>query len=206
MPTNRIGNVLVNGSQRQVRTEGDPLNRVVIKVDGITVYDRWNILQKKAFNFDLVPGKPASLRWQKIDNQIEYDVTVDAQTTRLARIPETAVEARDRKKLEQRIATLGCFAFVVIGFLVNRSSRLEDGSYYPSVLAIMPLFTAGGIFGLLFPDWKFESKGKAGNIAGTVLALALVLFGFTWFTHWFLRTFKYQMPSTYSQMNQEPES
>jgi hypothetical protein len=194
MPAKRIGNIQVNGFNRQIQTQGNPLGRVMIQVDGITVYNKWNLLQNKVFNFEVVPGKPASLRWSRIANQIEYVVTVDGKTTHLSPEPETAADTQDSKKRERWIGVGACLAVSAISFGMNYQARMEDGSYYPGYLGLIPTFLLAGLLSLFRPDWKEAQNSKVGQVIAGAIVLATMAFGYTYFTHWFLQTFKYIPP------------
>jgi hypothetical protein len=191
----RFGSVLVNGSTRQITTDGNPLGRIVVQVDGVTVYDKWQLTQWKTFRFELVPGKPAYLRWLKLSDETVYEVIVDGQTTRLSTASETPEENHGRKNRERWIGFGACFGVVALLFGINYQSRMEDGSYYPGYLGLVPLFLIAGVCSLFFPDWKSKQNSKVGQVILGAVAVAIMAFGYTYFTHWFLQTFKYIPPN-----------
>jgi hypothetical protein len=69
-PRQRGATVLVNGSERKLRVQGNPTGRTIIQVDGNTVYNKFpSLYGKSSIKFDLIPGKPADLRWYKTTAQ-----------------------------------------------------------------------------------------------------------------------------------------
>lgn len=184
------GSVPVNGNLRKFRVQGNPAGRTVIQVDGVTVYNKWPLVQKRVIDFKVVPGKPAKIRWyQSPSRQIEWDVTVDGQTTKLAPVPDTLEQAKAKKALQVRGS--GVFLLVVAAgfFWMNQHTLAVSGEYYPKSLALIPVFVVCGISNLLYPLLDLTSKNRISQWVGGALGIASLAFGFTFFTRWFLETF-----------------
>ena len=194
-PRQRGATVLVNGSARQLRVQGNPTWRTVIKVDGVTVCEKFPALYGKSdIKFDFVPGKPASLRWYKTAaQQIEYQVTVDGATTTLASL-ESAAVTNARRVFEQRAGGVFLLAVAALSFYMNHQSLLESDEYYPKYLGITPLIIFGGLVNLFYPSIlhpaiKKAPQNKTTQVIVGIFGVAIVVFGFTLFTDWFLATF-----------------
>jgi hypothetical protein len=194
-PKQRGATVLVNGSARKLRVQGNPTWRTVIKVDGVTVCDKFPGLYGKTFiKFDFIPGKPANLRWYKTAaQQIEFQVTVDGATTTLASL-ESAAVTNARGVFEQRAGGFFLLALAAFSFYFNRQSLLESNEYYPKYLGITPLIILGGLVNLfcpsiLHPAIKKAPESKIMQAVVWIFGVGIVVFGFTLFTDWFLATF-----------------
>jgi hypothetical protein len=194
-PRQRGATVVVNGSKRQLRVQGNPTWRTVIKVDGVTVCEKFPALYGKSdIKFDFIPGKPASLRWHKTAAQeIEYQVTVDGATTTLASL-ESADVTKARRLFEQRAGGVFLLAVAAFSFYMNRKSLIDTDEYYPKFVALIPLLVFGGIVNLLYPailhpPIKLAPKNKVTQAALGIFGVAILVFGFTLFTDWFLATF-----------------
>jgi hypothetical protein len=197
-PKQRGATVLVNGSARQLRVQGNPTWRTVIQVDGVTVYNKFpSLYGKRDIKFDFIPGKPAQLRWYKTTaHQLEFRVTVDGATTKLASLDSVAV-TNTRRRFEQRAAGVFLLALAVFSFYMNRHSLLASNQYYPKALGITPLLFFGGLASLFYPSIlhpaiKKPPQNKATQIIVGIVGLAIVVLGFTLFTDRFLATFSPQ--------------
>jgi hypothetical protein len=189
------GSVLVAGSSRQLNIEGNPLGRTVIQVDGATVYDKKPFIQKEIIDFNVVPGKPAKVRWHQVSPlKMECDVIVDNQTTTLSTVAKDGslskpVGAQARQTFQVRYMGAGSLAFAAFSFWLNYSELSNEGKYYPKLLAGIPMFVLIGLAGLLHPKSNFSPKNKT-LVWVTIGASVIVMtFGFTIFTNWFLTTF-----------------
>src|SRR5258708_39439981 len=81
------GTVVVNGSERRLEVSGNPLGRTIVRLDGGTIYDKKPFIQKETVDFNIAPGKPATLRWQQVSVAgYEGDVTVDGRIATLPKI------------------------------------------------------------------------------------------------------------------------
>jgi|307.fasta_scaffold202449_2 hypothetical protein len=182
-----MGSVLVNGKSRQVIIHGNPIGRTVIQVDGMTVYDKTPIIVEKAIDFDLAPGKKASLQWHQATGLNADCVVVDGSTTKLTRLPDIVDEAE--QKVQLRIGG-GLALLVAAGsFWWNYSSLRNDGAYYPKALALIPCLTVMGIASFLHPRVNLSLKNRNWQVLFFVAGLGLAAFGFTMFTDWFLAAF-----------------
>jgi hypothetical protein len=190
MPTKLTGSVLVNGKSHRVVIEGNPIGRSVIQVDGVTVYDRSPVIVEKAIDFDLIPGKKASLRWRQATGLNMDCVVVDGNTTKLTRLPDTVDKAE--QEVQQRIG--GVFFLVVAAgsFWLNYSSLRNDGTYYPKALALIPFLIVIGIASFLHPHVNLSPKNRIWQVVFVAAGIGLAAFGFTFFTDWFLATFSKQ--------------
>lgn len=197
-PRQRGATVLVNGSARELRVQGNPTWRTVVKVDGVVVYDKFPAFDgKNDIKFDLIPGKPANLRWYKTTaGPLEYRVTVEGATTNLLPL-ESAAVTNARRVFQLRAGGVFLFAVSALSFYTNRQSLLKSGDYYPKALAIIPLLVFAGIVNLFDPSILHPALNKSTNhkitqrIVG-VCGVVLLLFGFTLFSDWFLATFSKQ--------------
>jgi hypothetical protein len=194
-PRQRGATVLVNGSERKLRVQGNPTWRTIIQVDGITVYNKFpSLYGKRNIKFDLIPGKPADLRWYKTTaQQLEFQITVDGATTKLASL-ESASATKTRTAFEQRAAGVFLLVGAAFSFFINRQSLLESDQYYPKSLALTPLLIFGGLVNLFYPAVLHPAiakapKSKVTQIVLGIFGIAIVAFGFTFFTDWFLATF-----------------
>lgn len=193
-PRARTGSVVVHGTARQLKVTGSPAGRFVVQVDGITMYDKQQIIQHKAIDFDVVPGKKASLRWYQSGSvagvQHEYEVTVDGKTTRLALVPETAAVAQHRAVFQERAAGAVLIAFSIFSFFTNRYSLMHDGKYYRNATALIPVCAIGGIATIVCSFVNFSWKtSKVGRIVGAFIGAALLALGYSFFTDWFLNAY-----------------
>lgn len=189
------GSVVINGKPRQVNVEGSPLGRTAIQVDGMTAYDKKPFIQKEMIQFDVLPGKAASMRWHQVSPlTMECDITVDGQTTTLGSVAKDGstrrpVGAKARQEFQVRYGGLGFLVAAAVLFWFNYDSVTEKGMYYPKSLASIPAFILLGIIGLLHPRVDVSPKNKTLVWLTAAGAGLLVLFGFTLFTDWFLATF-----------------
>ena len=189
------GSVLVNGSPRQVNIEGNPMGRTVIKVDGATVYDKKPFIQKETFEFNLVPGKPATMRWHQISPlKMECDITVDQLTTTLSTLAKDGtlrqpVGAKARQIAQIRWSGVGVLVLAGISFWLNYSEVSTKGEYYPKYLAAIPILTLMGIVAAVRPDFDISAKNKAAVWTVVAIGGVALIFGFTIFTQWFLAAF-----------------
>ena len=189
------GSILVAGTSRQLNIQGNPLGRTVIEVDGATVYDKKPFIQKEIIDFNVVPGKPARMRWHQVSPlKMECDVIVDNRTTTLSTVAKDGslskpVGAPARQTFQVRYVGAGFLAFAAFSFWLNYGELSSKGDYYPKLLAGIPMFVLIGMAGLLHPKFNFSPKNKT-LVWLTVGASAIVMtFGFTIFTNWFLTTF-----------------
>ncbi len=189
------GSILVNGSPRQVNIAGNPLGRTVIQVDGATVYDKKPFIQKEVIDFNVLPGKSAKMRWHQVSAlKMEVDVIVDNQATTLSALAKDGsvrqpVGEKARRTFQMRITGFGLLAGAAFCFLLNYNELTSKGEYYPKALALIPVFTLMGLAGIVHPDFDFSPKNKVAVWVTFGVSLALVAFGFTIFTDWFLGTF-----------------
>jgi hypothetical protein len=195
-PRSRVGGVLVNGTVRQLKITGSPITRFVIQVDGITMYDKPQIIQHKIIEFDILPGKRANLRWFNagpVGNAVprhEYEVTVDGKTTRLALLLESAYIAQHRALFQERAVGASLVAFSIFSFFANRYSLMHDGTYFRNATALIPVFAPIGIATIVFSFVNYSWKtSKVGQIVGAVVGASLLAFGYSYFTHWFLNAY-----------------
>lgn len=182
-----MGSVVLNGKSHNVLIDGNPIGRTVIQVDGVTVYDKKPIIVQKAIDFELIPGKKASLKWQQATGLNTDCVVVDGSTTQLTRLPDSVDKAGQMAQL--RLGGGVFLGFAVLSFVVNRISLRDDGTYYFGALGAIPAFTAMGIASFLHPRVNLSPKSRAGKVATFVVVIGLLAFGFTLFTGWFLATF-----------------
>jgi hypothetical protein len=189
------GSVVVNGSPRQVDIEGNPLGRTLIQVDGSTVYDKKPFIQKEIIDFNVLPGKPAKMHWHQVSAlKMEVDIIVDSKTTTLSALAKDGsvrgpVGEKARQSFNIRMTGLGFLGGAALSFWLNYSELTSKGEYYPKWLAIIPLFALMGVVGLVRPDLDFSPKNKVAVWVTAGFSLAAVVFGFTFFTDWFLGTF-----------------
>jgi len=185
-----MGSVLVNGKARQVLIDGNPFGRTVIQVDGVTVYDKKPTIVQKAIDFDLAPGKKASLKWHQSTGLNTDCVVLDGNTTQLTRLPDTVDKAEQMAQLR---ITGGIFlAVAAFSFFLNYISLRDDGTYYWNALAITPCLAATGIASFLHPRVNLSPKSRAGKVAIVIAVIGILAFGSTFFIDWFLATFSKQ--------------
>jgi hypothetical protein len=185
------GNVMINGSQRQLRVESYPMGRTVVQVDGATTYDKKPFVQKETLEFDILPNKKASLRIQQISiNGAECDITVDGRTTPLTAVAKDGtvrkpVGEAHRNLFRGRVA--GAFMAGAGVMLLMRSydSLQRSGTYYNS-LTCVPLLVAGGIIAMIKPDIG-EPPTPAKIKVIVALCVVLLLAGW-FFKNWFVGT------------------
>ena len=185
-----IGNVLANGQSHQVLIEGTPIGRTVIQVDGVTVYDKAPVIVQKAIEFDLIPGKKASLKWHQATGLNADCVVVDGSTTNLTRLPDFVDKAE--QKIQLRIGGGLFLAAAAFSFWMNYSSLRDDGTYYPKAVALIPFLIVAGIASFFHPHVNLSPKNKAWQMFFALAGVALGAFGFTFFTDWFLAAFSKQ--------------
>jgi len=189
-PRQRTGSVLVNGTLHTVCVTGSPAGRMKIQVDGIAMYDKQQIFQHKAIDFDVIPGKKAELRWRhNAQFQHEYDVIVDGQSTKLALVPEAPALAQQRKKFAQIIGIVVTFSAAIGFYWFNYRSLTTDGIYYPKSLALIPFALFAGLAEVLHLRFHFSKKNVPLQVVIGIVGLGTVVFGFTFFTAWFLATY-----------------
>ena len=191
MAKQRMGSVLVNGSQRQIQVAVNLFGRTTIRVDGLTVYEKIPI-QPKSIDFNVIPGKKANLKWRQTpDLKLECSILVDGCATKLAALPESVEEKKAQQKYEQWIFGAAAFVFAAACFWWNYSTIRNDGTYYPKALGIIPSFVAMGIMSFLHPHVNFSPKNRALQVVVGIGAFAIVAFGFTFFTQWFLAAYSH---------------
>ncbi len=189
------GSVLVLGSSRQLNIQGNPLGRTVIQVDGATVYDKKPFIQKETIDFNVVPGKPAKMRWHQVSPlKMECDVIVDNQTTTLSTIAKDGsqskpVGAQARQTFQMRCLGACFLALAAFSFLLNYGNLSHEGKYNPKMLGAIPMFVLIGLAGLVHPKFNFSPKNKTMVWVTIGVAAIVMTFGFTIFTSWFLTTF-----------------
>ena len=185
------GTVVVNGSERRLEVSGNPLGRTIVRLDGITIYDKKPFIQKETIDFNIVPGKPASLRWQQVSVAgYECDVTVDGRVATLPKIRRDGttikpVGAKQRQNFQVQAAG---FAFLGLGVmsLVLNYFDLQRG-YYWTTLGMEPLAICLGIFLIVKPDVKLSDKHSQTVFAlGGVINLIVGYFFRSWFIGQFL--------------------
>lgn len=194
MPHQFAGTVDVNGRPCRLQIDGNPLGRTVIQVDGVTAYDKKPFVHRETVDFDIVPGKKATLRWQQVSLMgMECDVTVDGRTSTLTPVARdgAAVKpagAKQREEFTVRATGAGLFGLAAAALALNYF-ELQTGSYYPKFLVVTPLLLVAGIMLLINPrlDLASPSKKKA-----FVLLSILLLIGGWFFKGWFLSTFAAQ--------------
>ena len=182
----------MNGKSHQVLIDGNPFGRTVIQVDGVTVYDKKPTIVQKAIDFNLAPGKKASLKWHQSTGLNADCVVVDGSTTELTILPESIEQKKARQKTEVRVAGGTALALAAGSFLLNYISLRDDGAYYPDALTIIPVFACSGIASFLYPRVDLSPKTQFGKILLCVAVFGLIAFGFTLFNDWFLATFSRQ--------------
>jgi hypothetical protein len=190
MPQRLKGSVLVNGKSHQVLIDGNPFGRTVIQVDGVTVYDKKPTIVQKAIDFDLAPGKKASLKWHQSTGLNTDCVVFDGVTTQLARLPDTVDKAQQMAHL--RITGGALLAFSAFSFFLNYISLRDDGTYYWNALAITPCLAASGVASFFHPRVNLSPRSRAGKAAIVIGVIGLLAFGSTLFIDWFLATFSKQ--------------
>jgi hypothetical protein len=189
-PRQRTGSVLVNGTLRTVCVTGSPSGHMKVQVDGIAMYDKRQIIQHKAIDFDVIPGKKAKLRWhQNAQFQHEYEVIVDGQSTKLALVPEAPAVAQQRKKFAQIIRIVVTFSAAIGFYWFNYHSLTTVGTYYPKSLALIPFTVFAGLAEVLYLRFHFSAKNIPLRVVVGIIGLGTVVFGFTFFTAWFLATY-----------------
>lgn len=185
------GTVLVNGSERRLKIDSNPLGRTVIQVDGATTYDKKPFVAKDTIDFDIVPGKKALLRLHQVSfTGMECDVTVDGRTTTLSSVARDGslakpVGARQREEFKARAFGAGAVA-AGIGFLILNYFELQKGSYYPKYLAISPFLIVVGSVLLANPNLDLSSPKKKNAY---IAALVGLLIAGWFFKSWFVSTF-----------------
>lgn len=190
-----MGVVTVDGSPRKVNVSGSPYGRVSIQVDGATVYDKKPFMQEKGIDFNLLPGRPAKMKWHQVSlTRRECDITVDNRTTTLAAMAKdgsarAVVGEETRKIFSVRMSGLGMLAVAAFCFWWNYGDLQAKGVYYPKALSIIPLLAAGGFLSLLRPKLILSPESKKLVWVTMIVTGVLLVFGFTVFTHWFLATF-----------------
>ena len=185
------GSVVVNGSQRLLTIDGNPLGRTVILVDGVTVYNKKPFIHRETIDFDVVPGKKATLRWQQVSLKgMECDITVDGNTTTVAPVTPNGsvakpVGAKQRGEFKGRMSGAALAALGAL-FLVLNYFEIQRGTYYPKYLAVTPLLMVNGFILLANPSLDLSSAARKRGF----VALAVVLLVFGWFfKNWFLNAF-----------------
>jgi hypothetical protein len=185
------GTVAVNGSERHLQIDGNPIGRTVIQVDGVTAYDKKPFVHKETIDFDIVPGKKAVLRWQQVSLKgMECDITVDGRTSTLPSVAQNGsvvkpVSAKQRQNFEARVLGAG-FLALAAGALVLNYFELQRGSYYSKYLVVTPLLLVGGAMGLTHPRFDMSTPGKKRAFA--VFCGFLLIAGW-FFKNWFVSTF-----------------
>lgn len=185
-----VGTVLTNGKSHQVLIEGTPIGRTVIQVDGVTVYDKAPVIVQKAIDFDLIPGKKASLKWRLATGLSMDCVVVDGSTTNLTRLPDFVDKAD--QKIQLRIYGGLSLVLAAFSFWMNYSSLRNDGTYYPKAVALIPFLTLTGIASFLHPHVNLSPKDRIWQLVFALAGLGLGAFGYTFFTDWFLAAFSQQ--------------
>ena len=185
------GVVVVNGQPRQVNINGNPMGRTVIQVDRTTVYDKKPFLQKEVIEFQVIPGKPAKMRWHQVSPlKMECDIVVDHESTTLPSVAKDGtvrplVGARARKMFEARAIGAGMLAMAAFSFGLNRNELLSKNEYYPKLLALIPGLALMGMLLVVKPEWTdFSPKDKVRVWTTIGATLMLLLFGATIFTDW----------------------
>lgn len=188
------GSVLVNGSERRLAIDGNPLGRTSIQVDGVTVYDKKPFVHKETIDFDILPGKKATLRWQQVSlTGKEVDIIVDGRSTTLATIARDGssvrpVGAKAREDFKVRAFGGGAVALGVVFLLLNYFELRGDGQYYPKYLFIAPLLIVDGLIGLFAkPDFLDQASPARRN--GFIVLQVILLILCWFFKGWFLSTF-----------------
>jgi hypothetical protein len=184
------GTVLVNGSERRLQIDGNPLGRTVVQVDGVTAYDKKPFVHRETIDFDIVPGKKASLRWQQVSLKMECAITVDGHTSKLAAVARNGSAAKpvrpeQRQRFEAQALGAG-FLALAAGALALNYFELQKGSYHPQYLVVTPLFLVGGIAGLTHPRFDPSTPGKK---RAYVVFCGLLLIAGWFFKNWFESTF-----------------
>jgi hypothetical protein len=187
------GSVLVNGQPRKLNINGNPMGRTVIQVDGVTVYDEKPFLQKEVIDFQVMPGKPAKMRWHQVSPlKMECNIFFDNKSTTLPSLAKDGtarplVGAHARKMFEARAFGTGMLALAAFSFWLNRNELMSKGEYYPKLLSLIPGLVLMGSLLLVKPERAdFSPKNKVmvwGTMGATMLTL---LFGYTIFTDWFV--------------------
>jgi hypothetical protein len=182
------GTVLINGQPRKLDIRGNPMDRTVVQVDGVTVYDERRVLQKEIIDFQIIPGKGAQIRCHRGG----CDIFVDNKITTLASLAKDGtaqppVAGHAEKMREGRAFGAGMLALAAFSFWLNRSELISEGQYYPKALSLIPPFVVIGTLLLAKPEWAdFSPKDKV-KLWGTGVATILMgLFGYTIFTDWFI--------------------
>jgi len=183
----------VNGKTHQVLIDGNgPIGRTVIQVDGVTVYDKTPVIVQKAIDFDLAPGKKASLKWQQSTGLNTDCVVVDGSTIKLTILPESIEQKKARQQSELRIWGASALALAVGSFCLNYSSLQNEGTYYPKAVALIPFLIVMGIASFLHPHVNLSPKNRNWQVVFFAVGIGLGAFGFTFFTDWFLAAFSKQ--------------
>jgi hypothetical protein len=185
------GSALVNGGERRLTIVGSPLGRTTIQVDGVTVFDKKPFVARETIDFDIIPGKKATLRWQQVSlTGLECDITVDGRTATLAPVTESGapakpVSAQQREQFKIRMLGVG-FAALGACFIVLNYFELQRGAYYPNYLMVSPLLLVSGCITLAKPRLDFSSA--ASRKYAVALAVGMLIVG-RFFCNWFLSTF-----------------
>jgi hypothetical protein len=182
------GSVPINGRPRKLNIKGNPMDRTVVQVDGVTVYDERRVLQREIIEFQIIPGKAAKLRWHRGG----CDIFVDNKITTLAslaknRTAQPPVDEHTQKMREARAFGAGMLALAAFSFWLNRSELISEGQYYPKALSLIPPFVLTGILLLAKPEWAdFSPKDKVKLWGTIVITILMGLFGYTIFADWFI--------------------
>ena len=187
------GSVLINGQPRRLNINGNPVGRTVIQVDGVTVYDKKPFVQKEVFEFQVIPGKSAKMRWHQVSPlKMECDIFVDNKSTTLPSIAKDGtvrplVGAHGRKIFEARAFGAGMLALAAFSFWLNRNELMSKGGYYPKMLCLIPGLVLIGILLLVKPKWADFSPENKVMVWGTAaVTILMLLFGYTIFADWFI--------------------
>jgi hypothetical protein len=187
------GSVLIPGQPRKLNINGNPMGRTVIQVDGVTVYDKKPFVQKEVIDFQVMPGKPAKMRWHQVSPlKLECDILVDSKSTTLPALAKDGtarplVGAHARKMVEARAFGTGMLALAAFSFWLNRNQLASNGEYYPKLLTLIPGLVLMGIVLLVKPEWADFSPENKVMVWGTMGAtMLMLLFGYTTFTGWFI--------------------
>jgi hypothetical protein len=185
------GSILVEGVPHSVAVEGNPLGHTKIQVDGRTAYDKTPFVHTGEIGFEIFPGKKGLLKWERVSlREMECDIVVDGSMTTLAALAPSGnikvpVSAQQRREFQIRASGASLVTTAVGCFLVNYFA-IHDGTYYPKLLFMTPLFLVGGLTMVAKPDLD-STLQKAKTIG---IGLGVVMLIVSWlFEKWFVITF-----------------
>lgn len=191
MPQYR-GQAEIAGKVRTVAVRGEPLGRIVIEIDGQTVFDKKPFIPRSSVPFSAC-GTDLTLRWRDLGPLTrECDIVVGGRSVSLSAVRADGrtvapLDPSKRARLEAR--NLGFFLLALggVAFWWNYSS-IKEGYYYPKWLYFTPILLLGGLALVILRPTR-QHLDRRENLLMAVLAMAATL-GLGWlFSQWFLSTF-----------------